>query len=153
MELVRLSHIRRKECVIKILELSVGPFLLGFKCCEFLHSEFFWGGVSRFAATPNDFCFVSGSWRYKLVSSIFTNRDWKSFGSRQNNPKFAQTPGTVDVYDPFSGFSGSSCRWASSCPNVHERRPQPDQLRCPVAQLLNLLKSGVLPRLYREFDQ
>jgi hypothetical protein len=49
-------------------------------------------------------------------------------------PKVAQMPGTVDVFDPRSGISGSISRGAS-------------------AQLLIQPKSGGLPRLAREFYQ
>ena len=44
----------------------------------------------------------------------------KSFGSRRKNSRFAQTTGTVDVFDPRSGISGPSSRSASACPNLHE---------------------------------
>jgi len=37
---------------------------------------------------------------------LVTNRDRKSFLSRRKNFKFAQTTGTVDVFDPGSGISG-----------------------------------------------
>jgi len=35
-------------------------------------------------------------------------------------PKFAQTTGTVEVFDPRSGISGRKSRRASACPNLHE---------------------------------
>ena len=35
-------------------------------------------------------------------------------------PKFAQTTGTVDVFDPRSGISGPTSRRASACPNLQE---------------------------------
>ena len=35
-------------------------------------------------------------------------------------PKFAQTTGTVDGFDPRSGISGPTSRRASACPNLHE---------------------------------
>ena len=68
-------------------------------------------------------------------------------------PKVAQTTGTFDVFDPCSGISGPTARRASACPNLHECWTQPAHVRCPVAQLLILPKSGGLPRLTSEFDQ
>ena len=38
----------------------------------------------------------------------------------EKNPKFAQTTGTVDVFDSRSGISGPTSRRASACPNLHE---------------------------------
>jgi len=38
----------------------------------------------------------------------------------ENNPKVAQTTGTVEVFDPRSGISGPTSRRASACPNLHE---------------------------------
>ena len=35
-------------------------------------------------------------------------------------PKFAQTTGTVEVFDPRSGISGTTSRRASACPDLHE---------------------------------
>ena len=35
-------------------------------------------------------------------------------------PKFVQTTGTVDVFDPRSGISGPTSRRASTCPNLRE---------------------------------
>ena len=38
-------------------------------------------------------------------------------------PKFSQTTGTVDVFDPRLGISGRTSRRASACPNLHELGP------------------------------
>ena len=35
-------------------------------------------------------------------------------------PKVAQTTGTVGVFDPRSGISGTTSQRASACPNLHE---------------------------------
>ena len=35
-------------------------------------------------------------------------------------PKFPQTTGTIDVFDPRSVFSGPTSQRASACPNLHE---------------------------------
>jgi len=37
---------------------------------------------------------------------MITNRDRKSFGSRREIPKFVQTTGTVEAFDPRSGILG-----------------------------------------------
>ena len=101
----------------------------------FLHSEFL-GRCEPLCRHSIDCCFVSKSWWYKQVSSMVTNHDRKSFGSRRKNSKFAQTPGNVDVFDPHSGILGPTSRRASACPNLHEWWIQPTHMRCPVAQLL-----------------
>ena len=51
-------------------------------------------------------------------------------------PKFAQTTGTVEVFDPWLGISGPILRKAYACPNVHEWWTQPARVRYPVTQLL-----------------
>jgi len=61
---------------------------------------------------------------------MFTNRDRKSFGSRRKNSKFAQTTGTVDVFDLLSGISVPTSLRASACPNLHEWWTQPAYVRC-----------------------
>ena len=38
----------------------------------------------------------------------------------KKNPKFAQTNGTVDVFDPPSGISGPTLQRASASSNLHE---------------------------------
>ena len=70
--------------------------------------------MSRYAATPLTVALSPGH------SDMVTNRDRKSFGSRRKNSKFAQTTGTVDVFDPRSCISGPTSRRASACPNLHE---------------------------------
>jgi len=86
-----------------------------------LHSSFLGGGVSRYAATPlivtlsTDHSDIT---RFRPWSPIAPDR--KSFGSRRKNSRFAQTTGTVDLYDPRSGISGPTSRRASACPNLHE---------------------------------
>jgi len=84
--------------------------------------------VTRYAATP---LFVASSpghsdkTRFRRWSPIVPDR--KHLCSAENFPKFAQTTGTVDVFDPRSGISGLTSRRASTFPN--------------------------LPSLAREFDQ
>jgi len=34
--------------------------------------------------------------------------------------KFAQTTGTIEIFDPRSGISGPTLRRAFACPNLHE---------------------------------
>ena len=86
----------------------------------FLHSEFFWGGVSRYAATPLIVALSPGH------SDITRFRPWSPIATgnhldrAEKIPKFAQTTGTVDVFDPRSGISGPTSRRASACPIIHE---------------------------------
>ena len=87
----------------------------------FLHSEFFGaGGVSCYAATPLIVALSQGH------SDITRFCPWSSFvtGNNldrvENMQKFAETNGTVDVFDPGSGVSGPTSRRASACQNLHE---------------------------------
>jgi hypothetical protein len=38
----------------------------------------------------------------------------------ENIPKFAQTTGTVDIFDPYSGILGPTSWRVSALPNLHE---------------------------------
>ena len=75
-------------------------------------------------------------------SDIIRFRTWSPIATgnyldrTEKIPKFAQTNGTVEVFDPRSGISGPTSTRASACPNLHELRTQPSHVRCPVAQLL-----------------
>jgi len=51
---------------------------------------------------------------------MVTNRERKSFESRLKISKFAETTGTVDVFDPRSGILGPTSQRASACPSLHE---------------------------------
>ena len=51
---------------------------------------------------------------------MVTNRKVSHLDRAENIPKFAQTTGTVDVFDPRSSISGPTSRRASACPNLHE---------------------------------
>jgi len=70
----------------------------------FLHSEFFWGGVSRYAATPLIVALSLGH------NDITRFRPWSPTATGnhldrvEKMPKVAQTTGTVDVFDPHSGI-------------------------------------------------
>jgi len=86
----------------------------------FLNSEFFWVGVSRYAATLFIVALSPGRsdiTRFRPWSPIATGNH---LGRAEKIPNFAQTTGTVDVFDPGSGISGPSSRRASACPNLHE---------------------------------
>ena len=91
----------------------------------FLHSEFFGGGVSRYAATPLIVALSPGH------GDITRFRPWSPIatGNHSNGaekiPEVAQTTGTVDIFDPRSGISGPTLRRASAYPNLHERWPNP----------------------------
>jgi len=112
-----------------------------------------WGWVNHYAATP---LIVALSPSH---SDITMFRPWSPIATgnhldrAEKIPKFAQTTGTVDVFDPRSGISGPISRRASAFPNLHEWWTQPSHVRCPVAQLLISPKSGGIRRLAREFDQ
>jgi len=110
--------------------------------------------VSLYAATPLFAALSPGH------SDITRFRSWSPIAPTGNhldraekNPNVVQTTGTVDVFDPRSGISGPTSRRAPECPILHERSTQPAHVRCSVAQLLILPKSGDVPRLAREFDQ
>jgi len=96
----------------------------------------FWGGVSRYATTSLNVALSPGHsdiTRFRPRSPIATRNH---LDRAEKIPKFAQTIGTVDVFDPRSGISGPTSRRASACPNLHEWWTQPVHMRCPVAQLL-----------------
>jgi len=79
-----------------------------------------WGGVSRYAATPLIVELSPGHsdiTRFRPLSPVATGNQ---LDHAKKNPKFAQTTGTVDVFDPRSGISGPTSRRASACPNLHE---------------------------------
>ena len=85
-----------------------------------LHSEYFGGGVSRYAATPMIVALSPGhsdTIRFRPWSPIATGNH---LDRAEKIPKFAQSTGTVDVFDPLSGISGPTSRRASACPNLHE---------------------------------
>ena len=68
--------------------------------------ETFWGGVSRYAATP---LIVALSPSHSDKAGF---RPWSTMATgnyldrAEKIPKVAQTTGTVDVFDPPSGISG-----------------------------------------------
>ena len=79
-----------------------------------------WGGVSRYAATPLIVALSPGH------SDITRFRPWSPIATgthlerAEKIPKFAQTTGIVDVFDPRSGISGPTSQRASACPNLYE---------------------------------
>jgi len=80
----------------------------------------FWGGVSRYAATPFNAALSTGHsdrTRFRPWSSAMTENH---LNRPEKIPKFAQTTGTVDVFDPRTGIWGPTSRRASACPNLHE---------------------------------
>jgi len=82
--------------------------------------EIFGGGVSPYAATPLIVALCPGH------SDITRFRPWSPIATgnhldrAEKIPEFAQTSGTVDVFDPRSSISGPTSRRASTCPNLHE---------------------------------
>jgi len=80
----------------------------------------FWGGVSRYAATPLIVALSPGHvdiTRFIPWPPIATGN---LLDRTEKIKKFAQTTGTVDVFDPRSGISGPTSRGASACPNLQE---------------------------------
>ena len=66
----------------------------------------FWGGVSRYTANPLIVALSPGHsdiTRFCPWSPIATRN---YFDRAEKIPKVAQTTGTVNVFDPFSGISG-----------------------------------------------
>ena len=76
--------------------------------------------MSHYAATPFTVALSPGH------NDVTRLRPWSPIatGNRldraEKNPKFAQTTGTFDVFDPRSGISGPTSRRAYACPNLHE---------------------------------
>jgi len=79
----------------------------------------FWGGVSRYAATPLIVALSLGHsdiTRFRPWSPIMTGNN---LDHAEKIPKVAQMTGTVDVFDPRSGISEPTSQRASACPNLH----------------------------------
>jgi len=80
----------------------------------------FWGRVNRYAATPLIVALSPGH------SDITRFHPWSPIGAgnhldrAEKIPKFAQTTGTTDVFDPRSGISEPTSQRASAHPNLHE---------------------------------
>ena len=80
----------------------------------------FWGSVSRYAATPLIVALSLGHsdiTRFCPWSPIVTGNH---LDCTEKIPKFAQTTGTSDVFDPCSGILGPISRRASAWPNLYE---------------------------------
>ena len=86
----------------------------------FLHSEFFGGGVNRYATTPVIVALSPGHsdiTRFHSRSPIATGNH---LDRAEKIPKVAQMTGTVDVFDLQSGILGPTLQRVSICPNLHE---------------------------------
>ena len=80
----------------------------------------FWGGLSRYAATPLIVAFSPGHsdiTRLLLWSPIATENN---LDLAEKIPNLARTTDTVEVFDPCSGISGPTWPRASACPNLHD---------------------------------
>jgi len=85
----------------------------------FLHSPF-WGGVSRYAATPLIVALSlsrSDMTRFRAWPPIATGNKLER---AEKIPTVAQTTSTVDFFDPRSGISGPISWRASARPDVNE---------------------------------
>ena len=87
----------------------------------FLHSEFFGAGrVEPLCSTP---LIVALSLGHRDITRF---RPWSPImtGNRLDHPekipKFSQTTGTIDVFDPRSGILGPTSQRVSAWPNLHE---------------------------------
>ena len=106
----------------------------------------FWGGVSRYAATPVIVDLSLGH------SDIMRFRPWSPIATGnhldrvEKIPIVAQTTGTLDVFDPRSGISEPTSRRASACPNLHEWWTQPTRSRempsCSAIDLAEIRRSS-----------
>ena len=76
--------------------------------------------MSHYAATPLSVALSPGRsdiTRFCPWSPIVTGN---RLDRAEKIPKFAQTNGTVDVFDPCSGISEPNSQRVSACPNLHE---------------------------------
>ena len=76
--------------------------------------------MSRYAAIPSIVALSPGH------SDVTRFRPWSPIATgnhldrAEKIPKFAQTTGSNDIFNPRSGISGPTSRRASACPNIHE---------------------------------
>ena len=81
----------------------------------------FWGGVSRYAATPLTVALSPGLSDITRFSPCHQPRQTGNHLDRAEKiPNVAQMTVTVDVFDPLSGISGPTSRGASTRPNLQE---------------------------------
>ena len=76
--------------------------------------------MSRYASTP---FIVALSPTHSHITQIrlwLTVATGNHLDRAEKIPRFTQTTGTVDVFDPRSGISGPISRRASACQNLHE---------------------------------
>ena len=87
---------------------------------KFLHSGLFWGGVSRYAATPLIVALSPGHSDATMFHPWSPIATGSHLDRAKKIPKVAQTTGTVEIFDPRSCISGPTSQKASACPNLHE---------------------------------
>ena len=80
----------------------------------------FWGGVSRYAATPLIVALSPGHSYITRFSPWSPIAIGNHLDSAEKVPKVAQTTGTVHVFDPRSDISGPTSQRASACPDLRE---------------------------------
>ena len=85
----------------------------------FLHSGFFGGGISRYASISQIVALSPGHSDIARFPPRSPTATGNHLDRAEKNSKFAQTIGTVDVFDPRSGISGHTSRRPSACPNLH----------------------------------
>jgi hypothetical protein len=87
---------------------------------RFAHSDRYWGGVSRYGATPFIVAFAtchSDITKFRSRSLVTTG---KHLNSAEIVPEIAQVTGNFEVFDPRSGISGPTLRRSIACPNLFE---------------------------------
>jgi len=107
-------------------ELSQGIFALGI----------FWGGMSRYAATPLIVALSPGHsdiTRFRAWSPVVIENHLDR--AEKNFKSFSDDWHRWRLWSPFRHF-GTHLRRATACANLHEWWTQPAHVRCPVAQLL-----------------
>jgi len=80
----------------------------------------FWGGVSRYAATPLNVALSPGHSDITMFHPWSPITTGNHLDCAEKIPKVAQTTGTIDVFNLRSDISGPTSRRASACPNLHE---------------------------------
>ena len=76
--------------------------------------------MSRYAATPLIVALSPGHSDMKRFLPLSQIALGNHLDLAEKIPKFSQTTGTVDVFDPRSGISGPISRRASACPDLQE---------------------------------
>ena len=80
----------------------------------------FWGGVSRYVATPMIAALSLGHSDITWFHSWSPITTGNHLDRAEKIPKVAQMTGTVNVFYPRSGILGPTSQRATACSNLHE---------------------------------